>query len=198
MSRESKPIERTITIVTLLLLVVGCLIVLWPFLTAVLWAIILTFATWPIYRRMVALVSGRRTLAAALMTVLITVILLIPFVILGFTLADNVRDFAVASRGWLEAGPHTASAWVYRIPLFGATIASYWERIAVDSQSLFTAVGQWVEPASTILIGGALKIGHGIVDLAISVFVAFFLYKDGIGVAHRALRISRRISGDRG
>src|SRR4051812_35874708 len=119
MSGESKPIERTITALALLLLVVGCLVVLWPFLTAVVWAIILTFATWPIYRRVVALTGGRRTLAAALMTVLIPAIMLVPFVILGFTLADNVRDAAIASRGWLEAGPHTASAWVYRIPLFG-------------------------------------------------------------------------------
>src|SRR4051812_12902061 len=111
MSRETKPIERIITITTLALLIAGCLVVLWPFLTAVLWAIILTFATWPIYRRVVALTSGRRTLAAALMTVLIAVVMLVPFVILGFTLADNVRDAAVTSRGWLEAGPHTASAW---------------------------------------------------------------------------------------
>ena len=58
MSPESKRLERTISAAALMLLVIGCLVVLWPFASALLWAVVLAFASWPIYRRMLALRRG--------------------------------------------------------------------------------------------------------------------------------------------
>ncbi len=45
-----KPIEQVLGISALLLLAIGCAIMLRPFLSALLWAAILCFSTWPIYR----------------------------------------------------------------------------------------------------------------------------------------------------
>jgi predicted PurR-regulated permease PerM len=197
-THETRRLERTISGAALALLVVGCLVVIYPFISALLWAVILAYASWPIYRRMLTLTRGRRTLAAALMTLLTTLILLVPFVIVGFTLADNVQEITVAWKQWTESGPPAAPAWIARIPLIGAGIASYWSTVVGDSQGLLRALGKLIEPLSSILLAGGLTVGHGLVDLAVSIFVAFFLYREGIGVAYRAVRISRRIAGDRG
>jgi predicted PurR-regulated permease PerM len=196
MMQESKRLERIISGAALALLVIGCLVVLWPFISALLWAVVLSFASWPIYRRMLAFTAGRRTLAATLMTVLFTLILLLPFVVIGFTLADNVQDLTIAVRGWVEAPPE-APAWLYKLPL-GSAVAGYWSTIAGDSQSFLRALGKFIEPASVLLLTGGLTVGRGLGELAISIFVAFFLYRDGVGIAHRAVRIARRIAGDRG
>jgi predicted PurR-regulated permease PerM len=197
MSQESKRIERVISGAALALLVAGCLVVLWPFLSSLLWAVILAFASWPIYRRMLALTGGRRTWAALLMTLLTTLILLVPFIVVGFTLADNLQDLSVAWHHWTEAPP-AAPGWVGKIPLIGSGIKNYWTTVAGDSQSLLRALGKLIEPLSSILLAGGITLGRGLVELAISIFVAFFLYRDGVGIAYRAVRISRRIAGDRG
>jgi predicted PurR-regulated permease PerM len=42
-------IEQIIALVALALLVLGVFFVLRPFLSAILWAIILCFSTWPLY-----------------------------------------------------------------------------------------------------------------------------------------------------
>ena len=51
-----------------MLLAVGCLAVLRPFLSALLWAMILSFSSWPLHAWLVRRLRGRRTLAALLVT----------------------------------------------------------------------------------------------------------------------------------
>jgi predicted PurR-regulated permease PerM len=61
-------LERTISGIVALLLVGACLLVLRPFISALLWAVVLCFSSWPVYCRALRLVRGQRTLAALLMT----------------------------------------------------------------------------------------------------------------------------------
>jgi len=198
MNQESRRLERMISTGALALLVIGCLVVLWPFVSALLWAVILAFASWPIYRRMLAMTGGRRTLAAAMMTALTTLVLLVPFLVVGVTLADNVQRMTMAWHGWIQSGPPAAPAWLYKIPFVGSGIAGYWSTVVGDSQSFLRALGKVIEPISGLLLIGGLTLARGLTELAVSIFVAFFLYRDGIGIAYRAVRIARRIAGDRG
>ena len=72
-------LEQTLGWAVLLALVAGCLIVLRPFVSALLWAVVLSFASWPVYRRLLSLLGNRRTLAALVMTLGMVLILLLPF-----------------------------------------------------------------------------------------------------------------------
>ena len=64
MNQDPKRTERTISGVVLVLLVLGCLLVLRPFASALMWAVVLSFSAWPVYRRVLAAVGERRTVAA--------------------------------------------------------------------------------------------------------------------------------------
>ena len=132
------------------------------------------------------------------MTLLTTLILLVPFLVVGYTLADNLHDLKAAWHQWTDSGPPHPPGWTYKIPFIGSAMANYWQAVVGDSASLFCALGKVVEPAGSILFTGGLFIGHGVVELTVSIFVAFFVYRDGIGIAHRAVRISRRIAGAQG
>ena len=74
----------------LLLLALGCTVVLWPFLSSLMWAAVICFSTWPIYRRCERLLGGRRGLAAALMTLLVTLVLVAPLAVMVVALADSM------------------------------------------------------------------------------------------------------------
>ncbi len=53
-------IEQIVVVAVLGLLVAGCVIVLQPFIAALLWAIILSCSTWPAFRWMERRTGGRR------------------------------------------------------------------------------------------------------------------------------------------
>ena len=52
-------IEQMVVIALLLILAIGCFLVLRPFLSALLWALILSFSTWPLYEALVVERVGR-------------------------------------------------------------------------------------------------------------------------------------------
>lgn len=70
----SRLIEQLLGIGALVLLAIGCVLVLWPFLSAIMWAAVICFSTWPIYHRCERAVGGNRAAAAAAMTMLVVVI----------------------------------------------------------------------------------------------------------------------------
>jgi predicted PurR-regulated permease PerM len=191
-------LERIISGVVVLLLVGGCLLVLRPFVSALLWAVILSFSSWPIYRRLLKLVRGHRTLAALIMTIGMILVIFLPFVMIGAAVSDNVRDLTSAARSWTETGPPAPPAWLNKVPLFGKRIVDHWQIVATDSEKLLQIGKRLIAPTSALLvIIGKLLIG-GLAQLALSILIAFFLFRDGEAAAKRTVATVERIADERG
>jgi predicted PurR-regulated permease PerM len=52
--------------------------------------------------------------------------------------------------------------------------------------------------ARTVMLGAGLAIGRGVVEVVLSVFLAFFIFRDGAAVADRLTTGVARIAGERG
>jgi predicted PurR-regulated permease PerM len=198
MTRLSQRVERNLGWIVLSVLLVGCLLVLWPFVTALLWAVILCFSTWPIYHRLLKLLGGRRTLAAAAMTLAMILVVLLPFAIIGSTLSDSVKELTAAAHRSLETGPPAPPAWLAKVPVVGPPASAYWESLTTDTGKFAQESRRFIEPVSTWLLKIALALGRGLLQLALSVFVAFFLFRDGLSAAQRLIAAVERIGGERG
>src|SRR5215831_14225521 len=122
MSQERARIEKNLGVIILLTLLIGCLFVLRPFVTALLWAVVLCISSWPLYLRLLKLFKERRTLVASLMTVGMLLVLVVPFVIVGTTLADNISVMTKAARSFVDEGPPDPPAWIAKIPVVGDNI----------------------------------------------------------------------------
>src|SRR5262245_34949286 len=151
------------------LLCIGCLLVLWPFVTALLWAAVLSFSTWPIYHRLLKWLGGRRTPAALLVALGMILVVLLPFVIAGLTLADNVTELKTAAQRLLEQGPPAPPAWLAKVPLVGQYATEQWQNLAADSARFFREARRFVEPVAAGLLGVGLKLGAGLFQLALSI-----------------------------
>lgn len=116
----------------LLLLLLGCFFVLKPFMTALMWAIILAYSLHPLQRTFTRWFRGSRTLAACFVTLTLTVVLAGPIVLVGLSLAQDGKDLAVATRKWFMAAPEHAPPWVGRVPLVGEELNVYWAGFAED------------------------------------------------------------------
>ncbi|TAL07373.1 MAG: AI-2E family transporter [Verrucomicrobia bacterium] len=231
----AKRLENLLGLVLLFLLLIGCFLVMRPFLSAAMWAAILGFTLWPVHRRMLGWLGGRRTLAACATTAALGLVLVVPFVLLGFSVADDVRALGTASRKWVESDANPP-AWVRKLPLVGEKAETYWQEFAAEaaqlaqtlkqksatnnmaasedvagveavpvatekspgSSRLVIAVGRLLLSAQSWLLKAGLAIGRGIIEVALSVFLVFFIFRDGAALAERMKYLVARIVGERG
>jgi predicted PurR-regulated permease PerM len=200
MQTETKParLEQNLGWIILLLLLIGCLLVLRPFTSALLWAVVLCFSSWPLYQRLLKLLRGRRTLAALLMALGMILIMLLPFFIMGMTLADNVKELTSAGQKWIEAGPPGPPAWLEKLPAVGHRATERWQTLATDSGKLLEATKRFIAPIGSGLVVAGVAIGGGLLQLALSIFIAFFLFRDGAAIGQRLTTAIERIGGEKG
>jgi predicted PurR-regulated permease PerM len=198
MSELRTRMEHNLGWILLVLLLTGCLLVLWPFVTALLWAAVLSYSSWPLYRRLLAWLRGRRTLAALLILLGMSLVVLLPFALAGLTLADNVTELKTAIQRWLDAGPPDPPAWLAKVPLVGATATERWQVLAADSAKLLQEAKRFVEPVGAWMLKAGLKSVGGLLELALSILITFFLLRSGPSVAANLTAAIERIAGERG
>jgi predicted PurR-regulated permease PerM len=198
MTPLARRLEENLGWVVLVLLLGACLLVLRPFLSALLWAAVLCFTSWPIYRRLLRLLGNRRTLAALAMSLGMILIVLLPFLVIGATLADNVKALTDAARHWMAQGPPAPPAWLEKVPGIGHPATEYWQSLESDTAKLWTETQPFIERAGSWLLIAGLALGRGVLELALSIFIAFFLFRDGLAAAERLTTGVERIGGERG
>ncbi|MDQ2917412.1 MAG: AI-2E family transporter [Pseudomonadota bacterium] len=198
MSLPPSRIDQTLQLAVLAMLIIGCYFVLQPFLTALVWAAILCTTTWPLYLRMHANLGGRDALAALAMVLLLSLLMLAPFIVVGATIADNAARMATWGRQILEAGPPEAPAWIARLPLIGERVADYWNSTAHDTAQLLSVLSQYLEPLRKFAVASGASVVGAVLQLALSIFIAWFMFRDGHAIVERMEAIAQRIAGDRG
>lgn len=191
--------EQILQILAIGLLVIGCLMVLMPFLAGILSAAILCFSTWPVYEFLERRVGGRRTLAALLMTLLVVVVLVLPLALIAASYADEIPDMVDYVRGLLEQGLPFPPTWVVSIPLVGEWLDANWRELAGSKAELAEALKRWSVPAREGLVRTGIIIGEGVLQLTLIAFIGFFFYRDGrpLVLALRAAlhRVAGKLSG---
>lgn len=190
--------ERVLGIGALVLLVTGCTLVLWPFLSPILWAAVICFSTWPIYRLCERALGGYRAAAAAAMTMLVVFVLVAPLTLLVTALADDITKLAEGISRVLEQGPSAPPDWVRSLPIIGASLADYWENLADDAPAFFVELNKLIGPFADIALAGGAAFGSGLLELAASIFITFFLFLHGRRMISFMRQIGERIAGPRG
>ncbi|MGH6915082.1 MAG: AI-2E family transporter, partial [Geminicoccales bacterium] len=190
-------IEQIAVIALLVILTVGCFLVLRPFLSALLWAMILAFSTWPLYARFLHALNGRKTLAASLMTLLVATVLVLPLLAVGSGLADSVAKVAGMVRTLLEQGPPGPPLWLREIPLLGGQIYAYWLDTAQLGAAWTAELQPYLETGRDWALTAGLSIGNAILELSLSLAIAFFFFRDGAEGARQLSAASERLAGAR-
>jgi predicted PurR-regulated permease PerM len=96
--REKQSIDLTIKLLLIVSLLVWCIMILLPFLIPILWGSIMAITLYPFYTRVVKLLKGKKALASSLITALLLVILIVPFVWLVSSVIGSARDLLAALR----------------------------------------------------------------------------------------------------
>jgi predicted PurR-regulated permease PerM len=189
-------IERTVGLVMLAVLAVGCVLVLRPFFTAVCFALILVIATWPAFERLQDLLGGRKALAALLMVTLATLVFVVPPALVASSMDYNVAGTVRLLRDLSQHGVPPPPAWVAEIDVIGPEIHNRWQVLARGGPEAAERIQAFVVWARQQLIGAGLSLGNAVVQLILAMVTAFFLYRDGVAARRSLIAAGRRIAGD--
>jgi len=189
--------DRLLVQILLLGLLGASLWVLAPFWSALFWAAVLSFASWPVMRVLTRLLGGRQALAAALLTLVWTGVVAVPLVMLGFNLADHIKDVTGLIKDLQVDGLPPAPVWLADIPLIGERLTDFWLTIDQQGAELFATVQPYLGQVGNWLLARSAQIGSGMVELALSLVLVFFFYRDGPRLAAFAQSLLERLIGDR-
>jgi len=177
------------------LVVVGCYLVLLPFIPAILFAVVVCISTWPLYERLRKALRGRSTLAALVMVLLLVVLVIGPSALLAARLTNNVTTIVEAARTLLDNGPIHAPAWLKGIPIVGTQLDDYWQGLAGGREEAVALFHGLLEPAKDFLLAAGKAIGQSLLQMTFAVFIGFFFFRDGDALVE-TLRIGlERLAG---
>jgi predicted PurR-regulated permease PerM len=196
-SARSRELERYAVISGLVLLGVGCYLVIRPFVTAFLWGAILAVSTWAAYGRLLRRLGNRKGLAAALMVAGLSALLLVPLVALALRLAAEWPGSLERFRGFVSSGAlRHPPDWVLGLPLVGRSVANYWESVAVDPRQLAEDLRPLLGPVRGFLVTFSAGLGGGLLEFALALLVAGYLYIDGESLGAALHQVAARLGGE--
>lgn len=189
--------DRLLAQILLLALLGACLWVLAPFMTALFWAAVLAFASWPVMRMLTRALNGNVSLAAGLLTTAWVLIVAGPLVWLGFNIADNIRASTELIKDLRVTGLPEAPAWLIGLPMVGERLDEIWQTIDQQGAALFVTIKPYMGQVGNWLLARSASIGAGILELALSLVLVFFFYRDGPRLALFAKDLVERLIKDR-
>ena len=203
--KEKTRITPDVTHTTLAVIFIGGLMaasfwILRPFLMSILWASLIVIATWPVLEMLQARLGGRRGLAAAIMTLIILLVVLIPLTLAVLTIINHVDDIAarVKSLSTLTLPP-SPPEWLERIPLAGEKLAAKWRELAVLSpEERSTLVTPYAKNLLQWFADKAGSVGMTMLQFLLTTIIAAIMYANGEIIRSGILSFARRLAGQRG
>jgi predicted PurR-regulated permease PerM len=169
-----------------LALVAATYYVLQPFVIPVIWAGILAYVTWPLYRR-VAHATKRPRLAAGLFTAAVGLGVGIPVAWVLVALASEATDLISAVRAWLDAGA-VLPDWIQARPWLADRLGQLKQDSVVDPSAVIRYATSYAGQVSGQLASIAGGLASNAFKFTITVLCLFFFYTDGESLLSQASR----------
>ena len=192
-----RAVEAAIRIGLVLLLVGWCFDIVRPFAVPVAWGIIIAVAVYPGYRRLESALGGRHVLAAALCTMAMFVLLMVPTVMLAGTLVDGARKLAAEIGDGTLAIPPPIEG-VAQWPIIGEPLEKFWRLASNDIGRALDQIRPQIAAGGRLLLNGAADAGLGILQFMLAIVIAGVLLAHAHAGDLAANTIATRLAGDRG
>lgn len=188
--------DITIRLFILVLIIAWCLMIMYPFVSIILWSLILAMAIYPLHNAFAKKIGGRNKLASGIIVLAILAIFVVPLGLIVGSLVDEVKEL----KGLYDSGSLTVpspSEKVKEWPLIGEQLFASWQNASV---SLGQTIVKYKDQLSEIggrLAKGILGAAGGVVQILISVIIAGILLTTG-KTAEGLRKFFRKVAGDKG
>ncbi|MBC2773752.1 AI-2E family transporter [Rhizobium sp. AQ_MP] len=170
------------------------------FVVPVLAALVIAFASWPLYRRLLARIGGNTTIGATIALIAILTFLIIPIGIAISYAVDEMRQWI----SWASQANETGAAppaWIAALPRVGDWLAEQWYEYIGEPG----AIGELIQMVSGANIGNIYRaviaagdgIFHLVLTLLFMLIALFFVYRDGASFSRQLDLLGERILPNR-
>ena len=175
------------------LILYGAFLVLTPFLTAITWAVILAILVYPLYAWLLRLLRGQATLAAIVVMVFITLLVIVPGLELAWFLSDEAASLVRSVRTLLSDDGQQewlAKPWVQQL-------VAWWNMVSfrlIDFKINWKeGLVQGAQASSAFLVSKVTGVAQNVLlftaNFVIALFTLFFLLRDGAYFLHKIQRL---------
>lgn len=188
-------LERALLLFLFAVLVLGVLLVLRPFATAILFGSILAIALWPLRDALVER-GVKPGVAASLLLLLLLLVAVAPVLAVAPSLVATAELGFRVARDAIENAPDAPPAWLTGLPFIGAQAGTWWERVMQGEANLPTLLA----PYAAQIRGFVLGLGSAIVDsalqLVLSLAAAALVWTTGEAIGEALVHAARRLGGE--
>jgi predicted PurR-regulated permease PerM len=171
----------------------GCIVVLYPFFSAILWAAILVFTTWPVYVRLRAR-TGRFP-AAILMMIMTALLVVLPIALVASAGVEDAPGLLHAATNLTSIGLPEPPRWMARVPFVGRQLTETLQRWSADLNQVGATVQPYLGTIAGKVLAVLVQIAGGLLQLVLALFIGFFFWVSGDALGGTVTAIIRRIAG---
>ena len=174
----------------LLVLLYWCFSIVRPFLSIVVWAVIIAVAVYPLHATFTRRLGGREKTSAALLVLAGLAIILVPTFVLGDSTLVSLKTLAVDLKaGTLRIPPpnDSVSTW----PLIGERVHTFWAAAAANLEATLSQYSEQLKALGQSVFGFVTGTVVGILQFVVSTIIAGVLLMQARG----GYEVTRNIAG---
>jgi predicted PurR-regulated permease PerM len=178
----------------ILALVMLCYQVFAPFLTLMVWALILAVALYPMHQYLAAKIGGKQGLAAAIVVLLGVTLIIVPTAVLMSSLGDSVHQLIIDVQEdtlQISAPPDAVATW----PLVGEKLYATWSAAYTDLPALIKSMQPKIGDLAKTALGFVAGIGGGLLQFLAAFIIAGIIMAFGRTGSRASLAIFERVTG---
>jgi predicted PurR-regulated permease PerM len=190
-------VEVAVRLTVIAVLVVWCFRIFDPFIIPMMWGVIIAVALAPLFGKLVALMGGRRGLAALVFTLAALVLIIVPM----YQIADSAVRSGINVAQDLEAGTLAVpppSQSVKDWPVVGDKAYAAWDAAATNVTQAMTQYQSQLQGVGAWLLGKLGGLAGAILHTIIALIIAGFMLTFAEGGERSARSVAARLGGAQG
>jgi predicted PurR-regulated permease PerM len=173
-STEKKTIDLSVKLILIYILIGWCVMIVFPFVTPLLWGAILAITLYPMYTGLLKIVKGKHAIASTIITLLLLCILLIPSVFMISAIVNEAMETKAAldNNTFVVPPPNPKVAeW----PLVGKKIYNAWSLLNTNLESAAVTYRDQILSAGQKLVGALRGLFSNILMFTLSIIMGIML-----------------------
>lgn len=191
--------RTTLKILFIFLLIAAGFWTIRPFLTPLIWAVIIAVATWPAMLKVQVFLRGKRWAAVTVMSLGLLLLLVVPLMFAVTTCIDKSDEIMEWIRSLSSQTIAVPPPWLENIPGVGPWLADKWRHAGLaSSQEISARLVPYSKKVVAWFISQAGNVGVMILHFLLTVIIAAVLYANGETASRGALLLARKLADDNG
>jgi predicted PurR-regulated permease PerM len=194
---ERMNIDLSIRILLIVVLFAWCIMIILPFVIPVLWGVILAITLYPLYKKLLNLLDGKRALASTITTGILLLLLIVPLVWLISSVVQSAGQFITSIREQTLVIPPPKPS-VADWPLIGEPVYNTWLLVTTNIEAVIRQYSDQIITAGDKFLGAIKSVASNFLLLIFSIIISGILLAGSEKSERGMMSFAARIGGVKG